>query len=364
MSFVYFAFIDMLVPLSVNFLNRYHRYSMRIIAMIVLIIIVITSLRSLIRMDSCITSVGAEIEPAHRHQSRKINGDVNIRYFERIHGEEYGYIHNPRNICLGEDGKKEPIFLLFLVMSTPREIYLREAIRDSYANDTNWPVLEEGSVRTVFLIGDIDAHDYVTQDVINGEMYYYGDIVQSTEFIDSNSNQTRKIIMGFRWVKDHCRHALYVMKIEERSMVNQRTLIKRLRGNHVLKHFLLGDVVTDVQALRDNMRLNIPPEMIHPNGTLPPFFYGAGYILSFDVVEAIHQVSFSIPFVINTNVYIGLCLQKLGITLIQTPDDVSFSKKIIYNESGRNGVDKFNQCIAIPHLSETEMYILWRFGKI
>lgn len=249
----------------------YPRYRVRFVAFIVVFVVAIIYM-SINRPTSCLTWSDVDTDRTNdRHRIRKMNGESNIRSFERIPGQDYGYIHNPRNICRSDDGQPELVFLLFLVISTPKETKRREAIRATYANESNWPIMKEGSIRTVFLIGDVDAHDYEIQDAINGEMYYYGDIVQSTEFVDDRLNQTRKILMGFRWVKDHCRHARYVMKLDDSSMVNQRALLKHLRKNPFLHEFILGDVVTKVRVTRDKRNWEYIPREVYPYPTLPPY---------------------------------------------------------------------------------------------
>eukprot|EP00057_Strongylocentrotus_purpuratus_P025108 XP_011679582.1 PREDICTED: beta-1,3-galactosyltransferase 1-like [Strongylocentrotus purpuratus] len=354
----------MLESFSVRIFTMYPRYSVRFVAFIVLFIVAIIYM-SIDRPTSCLTWNDVDTDRTHnRHRIRKMNGDSNIRSFERIPGHDYGYIHNPRNTCRGDDDQQELVFLLFLVMSTPQETKRREAIRATYANESNWPIMKEGNIRTVFLIGDVDAHDYTIQDAINGEMYYYGDIVQSTEFVDDPVNQTRKILMGFRWVGVHCRHARYVIKIDDRSMVNQRALLKHLnRKNPFLHKFILGDVVTKVRVTRDKRNWDYIPREIYPNPTLPPYIIGTGYVLSSDLAQAIYQVSHRIPVFPNTDAYVGLCLQKLGIKLTKTVD-IYFSKRIGYDYIGREAIDMFDRSIVVPYVPESKMYLTWRLGQL
>lgn len=341
----------------------YPRYRVRFVAFIVVFVVAIIYM-SINRPTSCLTWSDVDTDRTNdRHRIRKMNGDSNIRSFERIPGQDYGYIHNPRNTCRSDDGQLESVFLLFLVISTQKETKRREAIRATYANESNWPIMKEGSIRTVFLIGDVDAHDYEIQDAINGEMYYYGDIVQSTEFVDDRLNQTRKILMGFRWVKDHCRHARYVMKLDDRSMVNQRALLKHLRKNPFLHEFILGDVVTKVRVTRDKRNWEYIPREVYPYPTLPPHIIGAGYILSSDLAQGIYQVSHRIPVFPNTDAYVGLCLQKLGIKLKETVD-ISFSKRIGYEYIGREAIDMLDRSIAVPYVPESKVYLTWRLGQL
>jgi len=52
----------------------------------------------------------------------------------------------------------------------------------------------------------------------------YGDVIQEG-FLDTYNNLTLKSVMLLKWVRTHCRHALYVMKTDDDMFVNLPRLI-------------------------------------------------------------------------------------------------------------------------------------------
>ena len=245
---------------------------------------------------------------------------------EPIDKHLFRYIHNPEMTCFHENRMNMDVHVVFFVPSALGNFDRREAIRRSYGKRDTWPVIAGGGkMVTVFMLGS--TSDAGLQDKIDIESNKYGDIVQES-FIDSYLNLTRKTIMGLKWVKSHCRHAEFAMKIDDDTSIIQRRIIPILRDAPRIR-YTLGYVFKNPIVMRHKINKFYMSKAFYPNASLPPYSSGAGYIMSTDVVEAVFNVAITIPIFPWEDVFVGMCLQKLD---IEPNHDESF----LFRESYRN----------------------------
>ena len=95
------------------------------------------------------------------------------------------YIKKPSDtICA------EPPEILILVHTAPKQAFLRDAVRETWGNETSVP-----GIKTIFLLGETQDED--TDAEIEAESILHGDIVQGS-FQDSYRNMTYKHLLGYR----------------------------------------------------------------------------------------------------------------------------------------------------------------------
>nr|XP_054754180.1 beta-1,3-galactosyltransferase 5-like [Lytechinus pictus] len=221
----------------------------------------------------------------------------------------FTYIHNPNGTCFHENGTRMDVYLLFFVPSAPGNFFHRKAIRGSYGKRDTWSIHGGGQVVTVFLLGS--TSDSGLQKKIDIECDQHGDIVQES-FVDSYRNLTLKTMMGFKWTRNHCRHAHFAMKIDDDTSVVQRRIVAILEDAPHSKS-LLGYVFEKppvVRSLRDKFYIS---KEYYPDDIYPAYSIGAGYILTIDLVDAIFNVSTTIPIFPFEDVFVGMCLRRLSI---------------------------------------------------
>nr|XP_054765186.1 beta-1,3-galactosyltransferase 5-like [Lytechinus pictus] len=235
-----------------------------------------------------------------------------LNYFqEPIDKHHFNYTHNPKKICFHKNGTDMEVFLVFFVLSAPSNFEQRDAIRRSFGKRDTWPSTGGGQVVTVFLLASTSKPEL--QEKIDTESTNHGDIVQET-FVDSYLNLTRKTIMGLKWVKNHCRHAKFIMKIEDDTSVIQPRLLTILRNaNHT--NYTLGHVFKKPVVMRDKKNKFFLSKEYYPDDHFPPYPVGHGYVMTTDVVEAAFNVAVTIPLFHLEDVFFGLCLKKLNIQL-------------------------------------------------
>ena len=235
---------------------------------------------------------------------------------EPIEPHDYRYIHIPRNICADEKGDAIRLELLVYVPSALEHVRRRDHIRVTYGSREAWePFKHHILVRTVFMMGS--TTNPVLQAKIDKEASIYGDIVQE-DFIDSYRNLTRKTVMGLKWITQHCRHAQFAMKLDDDSMINKARILEFIM-KAPYKGVAFGNVNLNTPVIRSKKgewgKYHVSREF-YPASTYPPYLSGPAYIMSTDVVEALYQTAITVPLFPWEDVFIGLCLQRMGVGLM------------------------------------------------
>ncbi|XP_003729410.3 beta-1,3-galactosyltransferase 5 [Strongylocentrotus purpuratus] len=230
---------------------------------------------------------------------------------EPIDTHLFSYIHNPEMTCFHTNGSKMDVYLVFFVLSAPGNFVHRDAIRSSYGSRDSWPTVEGAQVVTVFLLAS--TGNAGLQDKIDIESNKYGDIVQES-FVDSYLNLTRKTIMGLKWVKSHCRHAQFAMKIDDDTSIIQRRILSILHDAPHIR-YTLGFIFKKPIVNRDKKDKFYMSKEYYPDDHFPSYPNGHGYVMSTDVVEAVFNVAITIPLFPWEDVFFGTCIHRLDIEL-------------------------------------------------
>lgn len=212
----------------------------------------------------------------------------------------YRYIHNQPAVCRG----RSP-FLVFLVPVAPREAAVRETIRKT------WGAPSRDTLCLFYMGLPEGGHVSDIQDKLQDESKKHGDIIQMS-FQDSYQNLTIKTVMMMNWVKTHCPHASYVMKVDADIFVNVFYLIRLLR-NSPQRGFITGSVIWDGQPRRDSNSKWYVSEEEYPEDSFPPYVSGAGYVFSADLAGRIAWASRFVRLIPLEDVYVGLCLRVLAV---------------------------------------------------
>ncbi|XP_071511466.1 beta-1,3-galactosyltransferase 1-like [Diadema antillarum] len=278
----------------------------------------------------------------------------------RIDLHEFSYLHNPVFKCMDLEPESD-ILLLIMVNSAPKNSEKRAYIRKTFGNASAWPSHNGRSVmRIVFLLAAVS--DRQLQDDVRFESLAFDDIVQES-FVDNYLNMTRKTIMGMKWVTTFCRRAKFTMKVDDDVLINVPRVLTIL-GNARRSNFSYGTVhwAKPVRRTTGNMQKFYTPRHVYPREMYPPYFNGHAYILSTDVVEKVFHVSREIKLFPWSDVYVGMCLEKLGIRLRHSEQFCSvwfrMVNKTTFAES-ENAVDIIREYVSVFHLSFQQMNQLW-----
>ncbi|XP_041659531.1 beta-1,3-galactosyltransferase 2-like [Cheilinus undulatus] len=227
----------------------------------------------------------------------------------------YAYIINEPEKC--SQSRQAP-FLVLLITTEARQEEARNAIRQTWGNES----LAPGFIR-LFLLGKNGG--VLQQKMLEAESNRHHDIIQQ-DFSDTYNNLTIKILMGLNWVALHCPQVSYVMKTDSDMFVNTEYLIHSVLRPKIKPKtdYFTGHILENQTPFRDrNNKWYMPPEL-YPGNRYPTFCSGTGYVFSGDLATKLYQASLNIPHIHLEDVYVGLCLAKLGVKPTPPPSPVLF----------------------------------------
>ncbi|KAM9844952.1 beta-1,3-galactosyltransferase 2-like [Aulostomus maculatus] len=215
-------------------------------------------------------------------------------------------------------------FLVLLIATEARQVEARNAIRQTWGNESVAPSL--GFIR-LFLLGKNEGElGNLQQNMLEAESRRHHDIIQQ-DFLDSYKNLTIKTLMGMNWVALHCLQASYVMKTDSDMFVNTEYLIHKLLRPELRpkKDYFTGNNMRGFAPNRNkNSKWYMPPEL-YPSEKYPTFCSGTGYVFSGDLAQKIYRASLSIRYLHLEDVYVGICLAKLRIEPTPPPNGFLFN---------------------------------------
>ncbi|XP_066299987.1 beta-1,3-galactosyltransferase 5-like [Branchiostoma lanceolatum] len=270
--------------------------------------------------------------------------------------EPKNYIYNfTIDISNLEKCKDEKVFLLIIVTTAPQNHRHRFEIRQTWGNVSN---VFGANIKTVFAVGK--PTNRAAQVALEQENRLHHDIIQG-DFVDSYRNLTLKTMLCLKWAIQYCPQARYVLKADDDTFVSIFTLVKHLQElPSDPKDFVTSWVYEGRAPLRDP---NFMPKWYvsekeysrdvypkYPSGFLLLLLYCLAsylrlsavahgldttqvsgtsktkgkyicmlmnmfaYVLSNDITVKIYKAALDIKYFFLEDVYIGLCLEKLGIS--------------------------------------------------
>ncbi|KAG8431558.1 hypothetical protein GDO86_018183 [Hymenochirus boettgeri] len=259
----------------------------------------------------------------------------------------YKFIMDLQGKCQGRNP-----FLVLLVASVSHDLDSRMAVRETWGNESNYGDVD---VVTVFLVGLSPVMTDKGQKRLEEENSIYGDIVQQ-DFMDTYYNLTLKTLMGIEWVAKYCPTASYVMKTDVDIFLNVEYLVYSvlLPGSPVHKNFFTGRILENRSPNRDNDDKWYVPQEIYPNNLYPPYCSGSGYVFSVDMTQKIYDTAQVIEMMPMEDVFIGLCLNKLKISITEPLAGIFNGIRKEYNRC------LYNKLVTIHYVSGNILRVMWR----
>ncbi|XP_068563855.1 lactosylceramide 1,3-N-acetyl-beta-D-glucosaminyltransferase A-like [Cebidichthys violaceus] len=225
--------------------------------------------------------------------------------------------------CGGGGGyrkSQDDVLLLLFVKSSPENFERRQAIRETWGNESFvWSELG-ASMRLVFALGvhpDVKRRSRV-QSALLHEDQVYGDLIQQN-FLDTFHNLTSKLILQFHWGHEYCRQARFLMSADDDIFVHMPNLVKYLRQllsrQAGAKDLWVGHVHKGAPPVRRKDSKYHVPHDLYPWPSYPDYTAGAGYVVSGDVAAKIYYAT----LLLNSSMYIddvfmGICAKAMGVS--------------------------------------------------
>lgn len=216
---------------------------------------------------------------------------------------DFRYLINNAKVCEDESS----IDLLFLIFTVHKNVQERNALRKTWLTFTK---NNTGTVRYVFLLGYINNPSL--NEAVVKENEQYKDIIQEN-FIDVYVNLTYKTIMGYKWVLSNCPRAKVVAKTDDDMFINIPNMLQKIHDNKdILNNTIVGACSEGQQPVRSRASKWYASILSYPGTQYPSFCSGTCYLTSIELVQKLYTMSSDVPFFHLEDVYIGMCLYKLG----------------------------------------------------
>ncbi|XP_077479587.1 N-acetyllactosaminide beta-1,3-N-acetylglucosaminyltransferase 2 isoform X1 [Stigmatopora argus] len=261
--------------------------------------------------------------------------------------------------------------LLIAIKSQVGNFENRQAIRETWGRSgfVKGEFNKKGGfVRTVFLLGRQDSSTGPHPDLKNLldlENQKHRDILQ-WDFRDSFFNLTLKDLLFWNWLEQYCPTAAFIFKGDDDVFVRTDALLDYLNNKWKEHHLrwtitnetdvdlFVGDVIANAMPNRDPSTKYYIPESFY-RGAYPTYAGGGGVVYSQSLALRLKEVSAKVCLFPIDDVYLGMCLQRLGVSPSHHPGFLTFDLP----ETGRGNPCAYKSVLLVHRRSPKEMLTLW-----
>ncbi|XP_048853953.1 N-acetyllactosaminide beta-1,3-N-acetylglucosaminyltransferase 2 [Brienomyrus brachyistius] len=287
-----------------------------------------------------------------------------------MHCTQYPLLLDQPDLCSHKDGDGEELMLLVAVKSQMGNFENRQAIRQTWGA-SGWVRGEEGAngglVRTVFLLGRQDGSTGDHPELgalLELENYRHRDILQ-WDFRDTFFNLTLKDVLFWRWFSERCPKARFIFKGDDDVFLRTRSLLDFLHqqeatlgagpnGTDGTRDLVVGEVISNADPNRQPSTKYYIPESFF-KGVYPAYAGGGGVVYSGALALRLREVSERVHLFPIDDVYLGMCLHRLGISPTHHPGFLTFD----IPEADRGKPCAYRSILLVHKRSPQEILHLW-----
>ncbi|XP_065834392.1 beta-1,3-galactosyltransferase 5-like [Oscarella lobularis] len=196
--------------------------------------------------------------------------------------------------CSDESSRRD-VYLFTLIMSAAENFQRRDLLRKTWLRSRfGFSTGNPFNCTYAFVLGR-DAKDESVNDAVEVEKCLHKDIL-TVDAIESYWNLTRKKVAAFDWIQSRFRFN-FILKTDDDVFVNVRRAIDWLTHNPIIassqgKSIYAGYCILYRMEVNRNPVLNkfALTKSEYAGDKFPPYCWGVGYFLSYDVFLAIQKV--------------------------------------------------------------------------
>lgn len=240
-------------------------------------------------------------------------------------------INQPDKCVTGEGEADNRTVLVFGIKSLPGNFEQRQAVRTTWAREG---LFQSGlRVHTLFLLGSSSRDDRDLDPLLSFESRHFGDLLQ-WDLHESLLNLTHKVNAFFEWTLKHCPRVSFIFSGDDDVFVNSPALFAYLESLEPSKasQLYVGQVLSASVPFRDPKSKYYIPLSFY-DGLYPPYVGGGGFVLSGALLQPLSSVSRLIPLFPMDDVYIGMCLQAVGVSPKENPGFKTFDIQEVDREN-------------------------------
>ncbi|KAL7863020.1 hypothetical protein SRHO_G00120040 [Serrasalmus rhombeus] len=256
------------------------------------------------------------------------------RFVISMHCRDYPLLIDQPRVC--SKHQSEAPMLLLAIKSQSSNFENRQAIRKTWGR-SGWVkgrVGKGGHVRRVFLLGrNHSGHNPGIEKNLREESNRYGDLLM-WDFLDTFFNLTLKDVLFWDWFSKNCWDTRFVLKGDDDVFVRTPALLDYLNNmeavrsntsgqSKTMEDFVVGDVIASAVPSRLQSSKYFIPDSFY-KGMYPLYAGGGGVVYSGALVLRLLQVSKRVHLFPIDDVYLGMCLQRLGVVPIHHPAFLTF----------------------------------------
>lgn len=246
------------------------------------------------------------------------------------------------------NNSSDPIPILFVVISAPKNRNRRRAIRETWGGQVRTMMNECN--RLIFFTG-LDASKEANDRLLD-ESALHNDIVQGS-FLENYKNLTWKSLLFLRWVSEHCHRARYVFKADDDVLINTQRLQAAMDLRSFSPSAITGHLARKWRVIRDHRSKWYVSTNEYPRMFLPSFLTGPAYVIGGNILATLLFNCLKTPYFYLEDVYItGMCARKADIPIINHPD---FTNSHVAIERCY-----YNSVITSHGVTSEQLVSLWR----
>ncbi|XP_043847014.1 UDP-GlcNAc:betaGal beta-1,3-N-acetylglucosaminyltransferase 7-like [Dromiciops gliroides] len=256
--------------------------------------------------------------------------------------------------------------LLLAIKSAPEHGERREAVRRTWGREVTGPGSgsDAAAVRTVFLLGRGEAEEGPSGEALRQRLEEedraHGDLLR-WDFADTFYNLTLKAVNFLRWFQHRCPSVEFVFQGDDDVFVHPANLLEFLRsrqGDPRLPQLFVGDVIRRAWPIRNrHSKYYIPPELF--NKAYPPYAGGGGILMAAQLARRLLPVSEYLPLFPIDDVFLGMCLKRLGVVPQAHPGFRTFGIHRIRTHPMNQDPCFYRELLMVHQLAPPALISMW-----